>query len=225
MKSMRRKPLVLALCALCLAAAAPLAADGGTILPWLGGTQGWDTVPGGECDLGVLAQGGGGSASLGPEFQAGVLDTLQVQGQWLGSTGTGSQGNAGLRWREPGDHDRRPDFSAYAQVDFDHASWMPWVGLDLATADYWDSDFSLNAEADRSGDWRLRLGAWSPYLLPTLRLGAEASWLDASGEALTPQILVNAPGDISLQAGARLDPHGGPPLWILCLSYELFPSP
>lgn len=218
---MRREALVAAL----LLLSGRLAAWGGTPVNWLGGTQPWDSTPFEEVDLQALGGGGDGQGQAGLAAQWGVLDELQASGTWLRPVPSGgSSGEADLRLREPYYPDRRPAFSVYARAPYADGLWSAWGGLSAAMAPF-DSAVALNAEMGDAGRWRLRLAFWTPYLLPTLRLGAEASWLDASAEAFTPQVLVNAPGDISLQAGLRLEPQGSAPLWTARLSYELFPNP
>lgn len=218
---MRRECLAGILC--CLSGG--LSASGGTPLNWLDGTQPWDSTPAGEVDLQTLGSGGGGAQTqAGLAAQWGVLDTLQASGQWATAADGAPTGGLDLRWREPYYPDNRPAFSLYARAPFSGGNWRRWAGL-VATVEPFDSDLALNAEASDTGRWRVRLGAWTPYLLPTLRLGAEASWLDGVAEAFTPQVLINAPGDLSLQAGVRFDAYNGSALWTARLSYELFASP
>jgi hypothetical protein len=218
---MRREVLAAALFLL----AGRLAAWGGTPLNWLGGTQPWDSTPFEEVDLQALGNGGDGEGQAGLGAQWGVLDELQASGNWLRSLpGGASSGEADLRLREPYFPDWRPAFSVYARAPYADGLWSAWGGL-AADISACESDVAMNAEMGDGGRWRVRLAFWTPYLLTTLRLGAEASWLDASAEAFTPQVLVNVPGDISLQAGARLEPQSAAPLWTLRLSYELFPNP
>jgi len=112
----------------------------------------------------------------------------------------------------------------YGRAPFAQDAWQAWVGVSAAIEPF-DSDLALNAEMGDAGRWRLRLAFWTPYLISALRLGGEASWLDASAEAYTPQLLVNGPGDLSLQAGLKLSAQGLTPLWTARLSYQLFPNP
>ena len=213
------------LIAACLLLAGRLAAWGGSPVSWLGGTQPWETTPMEEADLQVLGGGGGGQGLAGLGVQAGLLDDLQLSGQWLRPLeGAPSQGEADLRLREPDFPDGRPAFSVYGRLPYADGSWSGWGGV-AAALEPWDMALAANAEAGDGWEWRLRLAFWSPYVVGGLRLGAEAAWLDAHAEAFTPQLLCNAPGDLSLQAGLRLDAQGGAPLWVLRLSWQLFPNP
>ncbi|HTB23413.1 MAG TPA: hypothetical protein VK914_12000 [bacterium] len=213
------------LLAACLLVAAPLAAEG-TPLTWLSGTQGWESTPMEELDLQALGSGGEGRTLAGIGGQWGLLDELQASGQWEGPVPRVGDPDAelGLRLREPYFPDDRPAFSVYGRAPYLKGAWSAWGGI-AADWEPLDSDLALNAELGDDGSWRLRGGLWTPYVATTLRLGFEASWLNASAEALTPQILVNAPGDLSFQAGLRYGVQDHSELWTLCLSYELFPNP
>jgi hypothetical protein len=213
------------LAAALLLTAGRLAAWGGSPLTWLDGTQPWDTTPAKEADVQVLGGGGDGQGRAGLATQLGILDELQASGQWFKPLdGAPATGEADLRLREPDFYDWRPAFSAYGRAPFARGAWSAWGGLSAAMEPF-DTGLAANAEVGDGGRLRLRLALWTPYLVQTLRLGGEASWLDAAPEAYTPQVLFNGPGDISLQAGLRLDAQGGAPLWTARLSYQLFQNP
>jgi hypothetical protein len=209
---------------LALGLAGRLGASGGGTLDWLSGTPAWDTTPYCEADLQASACAQGDSVWAGLGAQAGVTDWAQVSALWNRPPGPGDAlGELGLRLREPVFPRYRPAFSAYGRLDDAGNTWAWWDGV---AADWEPLDATLAAAAEAgAGHVRQRLAGWTPYVLPTLRLGVETSWLDARAEAWTPQIEVNAPGDLSLQVGARLSAAGGSPLWTLRLSYELFPNP
>jgi hypothetical protein len=206
--------------------AAPLAAWDGTPLPWLDGTQPWESTPFEELDVQAMASGGAGHGLAGGAAQWGILDELQASGQWEGPVPRQGDPVAelDLRLREPYFPDWRPAFSIYGRAPYLDGTWSAWGGL-AADWEPLDADLALNAEAGDDGSWRLRAALLTPYVATTLRLGLEASWLNACAEALTPQILVNAPGALSFQAGLRYGVQDRSERWTVRLSYELFPNP
>lgn len=208
-----------------------LEAWGGDSMNWLGGTQPWDSTPYKEMDVQLAASAGRGLQAAAADAQWGILDELQFSGQYALDSNMGLAATAGapateldLRLREPDFPDWRPAFSVYARAPYVGQVWQGWGGL-AADMEPWDGALAGNAEMGDGGQWRLRLALWTPYLATALRVGAEASWLNGAAEAYIPQILLNGPGDLSLQLGARLDAQGGQPLWTARLSYQLFPSP
>jgi hypothetical protein len=110
------------------------------------------------------------------------------------------------------------------------------LGLELG-----DHEFALNAgvqaqSRDAKGDpsaeygdshLDLRLGYRGPYVTWTLRPGLEAHWKAGEGQCmLTPQLLFNLPGDVSIQCGVKFSaPDRNVTTLLLALSYEIFPSP
>ena len=206
--------------------AGPLAASGGSPEPWLDGTRAWDTTPMLELDLAAHAAGGDGRPSAGASAQWGVLDTFQLAGEWQQPLqGGASLSELRLQWRESEFPSWRPGFALLARAPYDGLQWAPRAGL-AAALDAFECSLVANLEAGASSPWGLRTGFWTPYLVFTLRLGIEAAWSGGSAQAVSPQILLNAPGDLSLGLGARLDAAGLlPPRYLLRLSYQLFPSP
>jgi len=218
---MRRDALLIA----CLLLTGRLAAWGGSTETWLDGTQPWDTTPMNEVDLQALGSGIDGHGLVGAGAQWGILDELQGTGSYeLPVHGGDTASELDLRLREPDFPDWRPAFSVYGRAPHVDGAWTGWGGV-AADWEPLESDLALNAEMGDGGRWRLRLGLWTPYITYALRLGAEASWLDGSAEAFTPQLAFNAPGDLSLQAGLRISAQGDGELWIVRLSYELFQNP
>jgi hypothetical protein len=218
---MRREVLALA----CLLLSGRLSAWGGSTMTWLDGTQPWDTTPMNELDLQALGSGGDGHGLGGLGGQWGIVDELQATGTYELPVDRGDPAaELDLRLREPYFPDWRPAFSLYARAPYVDRAWTGWAGL-AADWEPFESDVAMNAEMGDGGRWRLRLGLWTPYLISALRLGAEASWLEGSAEAYTPQVAVNAPGDISFQAGLRVDAQDKTELWMLRLSYEIFQNP
>jgi hypothetical protein len=213
------------LCIAVLGLAGRLGAWGGSPLTWLNGTQPWDTTPYNEVDVSAVGAGGDGQGRGGLAAQWGIVDELQTAAQWLQPLdGSKPSGECDLRLREEYFPDWRPAFSIYGRAPYVDGAWTGWGGLSAAMEPF-QMGLAANAEAGDGGRWRLRLALSTPYLLYVLRFGAEASWLDGSAEAFTPQCLINAPGDISLMSGVRLDAQGGAPVWTARLSYEIFPSP
>jgi len=215
----------LAALGLLLALAAGLRAYGGSTQAGLDGSQSWDTVPQEEADLELWALGGDGRPALGPGIRMGLTDWLQASGDWLPATAGGAtRADVGLQLREFSHPDAWPALALLAEAPYDGTAWRPRGGL-VAQVEPFDSSLTLNALWGQDAWWGLRLGAWSPYVAEDLRLGVELALEQGSLTACTPQLLVNAPGDISLALGCRVGLPDGAARWILRLSYDLFPNP
>jgi hypothetical protein len=204
---------------------APLAADSGGPVRWLDGTRGWDSTPQEEADPQLLSAFGDGRPALGAGLSLGLLDTLQADGYWLPAL-PGGQDSAevAMKWRDLNAPDRWPGTAFYARAPWAGGRWTWRAGVVLEW-DPWDWSLALNTEAGEADHSGMRAALMTPYLLYTLRLGAEADVEDADSPVVTPQLSLNFPGDISLDLGLRLDPGRGDQRWLLRASYELFPSP
>lgn len=219
---MRLKLMLLA----CLALGGPLAASGGSPEAWLGGTQPWDTTPMKELDLELRGAGGDGAPGAGVAAQWGVVDTLQVAADWEQPLkGGDGLGELRAQWRETEFPDWRPALALLGRASYASGVWEPRGGL-LAAWEPFDSSLTVNATAGGSQPWLLRAGFWTPYVATMLRLGVEAAWSGGVYGSVCPQLLINAPGDLSLSLGVRLDAlEGVAPRYLVRLSYQLFPSP
>jgi hypothetical protein len=205
--------------------AAPLAADNGSPESWLDGTRAWDSTPQDEQDVQLLSAFGDGKPALGAGLRAGLWDTLQAGGFWLPALpGGGDSAEINLKWRLDVPPGLVPGLAAYARAPWAGGAWT-WRAGAVAEWDPFDGSLALNAEAGEAGAWGLRVAALTPYLLYALRLGVEAAWQPWGTDAVTPQLALNLPGDVSLDLGLRLDPGAHDERWLLRASYELFPSP
>lgn len=241
---MRFKVLAWALGLLC---AVRLSAGSGSPEAWLSGTQAWDTTPSLEADLELYHDGGDGRPDFGSGAQIGLLDWLQagVEGRWL-TDGSAAPLQLTVEAREPyyrdsylngaelGWQSLLPPLAVLGRWNWDGARWQGTLGLIavLNTLDALDCSGQVNLESDAQQALTLRAGFWSPYVTRMLRLGLEYRLWTAShvgptqGADWTPQILINAPGDLSLSLGLRLDAFQvQAPRYLIRLSYELFPNP
>lgn len=241
---MRFKGAIWVLGLLC---AARLSAGSGSPEAWLSGTQAWDTTPQLEADLELYHDGGDAHPDFGSGAQVGLLDWLQagVEGRWL-TDGSAAPLQLTVEAREPyyrdsyfngaelGWQSLLPPLALLGRWDRDGARWQGTLGLIavLNALDGLDCSGQVNFESDAQQALTLRAGFWSPYVVSMLRLGLEyRQWTAPQAGAIqgmdwTPQLLINAPGDLSLSLGLRLDAlHAGAPRYLIRLSYEIFPNP
>jgi len=214
------------LLALLLLLTAPLAALGGSPEAWLNGTQAWDTTPVEELDLELRGSGGDGAPGAGVAAQWGVVDTIQVAADLEQPVLGGSPlSELRLQWRETEFPVWRPAFALLGKATYDGMELAPRGGL-LAALEPFDSSLIANVTFGRAQPWSLRAALWTPYVATMLRLGVEAAWSGGGYQSTCPQLLINAPGDLSLSLGVRLDAaQGAAPRYLLRLSFQLFPNP